>query len=451
MIRLGQLVRDPPVEPAMAESVRLAAQVLADTGLALDRPASAWFVPGRIEVLGKHVDYAGGHSLLAATARGFSLVSTPLARPVLRLFDVGRGRRITVDLGPGAELRGASWSSYPATVVRRLARDLPPLEQGLDVAFVNDLPTAAGLSTSSALVVATFLVLAERHRLWNHPAYRRELASLTALAGYLGAVENGYPFSGFAGDQGVGTFGGSEDQTAILCAEPGRLIQVRFCPVVAERTVALPPGRVFAVASSGVAAHKAGGAREDYNRASSLAAAAAAVWRRVTGGSEPHLAAIAQHTGACELGELPARYRAALDAAEATRVEHFLIENEQIVPAAGDALERGDREAFGELVSRSQQCGARLLGNQIPETEGLAELARELGADAASAFGAGFGGSVWALVAEEAVTDFLAAWQARYLEKFPGRAEWARFFATPAAAPARRLAPAGKPHERRSP
>ena len=54
--------------------------------------------------------------------------------------------------------------------------------------------------------------------------------------------------------------------------------------------------------------------------------------------------------------------------------------------------------AFGDLVDRSQQLAERRLGNQVPETIELARSARELGARAASAFGAGFGGSVWALV-----------------------------------------------------
>ena len=450
MIRLGQLATDPPVEPAHAAAVARGARALLEAGQRPGRPASAWFVPGRIEVLGKHVDYAGGRGLVAATSQGFTLVVTPIARPVLRLLDLGRGRRVTVELAAAAELHSTSWSSYPTTVVRRIARDLPPIGRGLDVAFVNDLPTAAGLSTSSALVVATFLVLAERHRLWTREPYRRELGSLPALAGYLGAVENGYPFSTFEEDRGVGTFGGSEDHTAILCAQADRLKAFRFCPVTLERTLPLPAGRVFAVASSGVAAHKAGGAREDYNRASRLATESAAAWRRLTGGTEPHLAAIARTTGARCFEELPAEFRAVLAPDQATRVEHFLIENEELVPAAGDALARFDRLAFGAVVDRSQECGARLLGNQIPETEALAALARELGADAASAFGAGFGGSVWALVEANAVDDFLDAWRGRYLERFPHRRDSARFFSTPAAAAARRLAPAGLPHQRRS-
>ena len=53
----------------------------------------------------------------------------------------------------------------------------------------------------------------------------------------------------------------------------------------------------------------------------------------------------------------------------------------------------------------------------------------------ASAFGAGFGGSVWALVAVDRIDDFLAAWQRSYAERFPDRAPQATFFPT-AAGPA---------------
>ena len=51
------------------------------------------------------------------------------------------------------------WSNYPMTVARRLARNFPGLARGADIAFLSTLPRAAGLSTSSALVTATYLVL----------------------------------------------------------------------------------------------------------------------------------------------------------------------------------------------------------------------------------------------------------------------------------------------------
>ena len=89
---------------------------------------------------------------------------------------------------------------------------------------------------------------------------------------------------------------------------------------------------------------------------------------------------------------------------------------------------------FGRLVDRSQQLTTTLLGNQVAETVALAKSARQQGAVAASAFGAGFGGSVWALVKRTELTGFLAAWQAEYAAAFPHRR--GDFFATDAGAAA---------------
>ena len=81
-------------------------------------------------------------------------------------------------------------------------------------------------------------------------------------------------------------------------------------------------------------------------------------------------------------------------------------------------------------VDWSQWATERLLGNQIPETVFLAHSAREVGATAASAFGAGFGGSVWALVQCDDASRFLNVWEQRYRRAFPARADGAQFFAT---------------------
>jgi galactokinase len=70
-------------------------------------------------------------------------------------------------------------------------------------------------------------------------------------------------------------------------------------------------------------------------------------------------------------------------------------------------------------VDQSQQAAEKLLGNQIPETSFLARQARKLGAVAASAFGAGFGGSVWALVPEVEAHAFRARWADAYAKEFP--------------------------------
>ncbi len=406
-------------------------------------PASAVFVPGRIEVLGKHTDYAGGRSLLAASSQGLLFCFRPRSDSLLRVTDVTRG--LEAELWIAADMASPTgWPNYLATVARRLAANFPrpggePL-RGADVAFTSDLPRAAGMSSSSALVVGTYLVLAEVNTLAEHPAYRAAISTLENLGEYLGSVENGLDYRTLAGEAGVGTFGGSEDQTAILCSTAGRLRQYSYCPVRHERTIGLADHLEFAIAECGVRAPKTGSAKEAYNRASRLAAGIAEAWRAATGRDEPHAAAVLAlgPEARRRLKEILADYETEefTGAELARRLEHFATESEEIVVAAGDALAAGDFGRFGELVDRSQAGAERLLDNQIPETVHLAASARRLGALAASAFGAGFGGSVWALVERSHGERLLAAWREDYLRAFPQRAG-ARFFRTRAGTGAR--------------
>jgi galactokinase len=394
---------------------------------------SRWFVPGRIEVLGKHTDYAGGRSLLCAVERGFCVVARPRADAVVRIADAVLGLETRLAL---SEIRDAGdvggWTVYPATVVRRIARDFPGALSGADVAFASDLPRSAGLSSSSALVVAVFAALAAANALEEREEYKASLRRPEDLAGYLGAVENGLSFGPFAGNRGVGTFGGSEDHTAILCCRAGRLAQYAFRPVRFERDVALPPGWTLVIGASGVAAEKAGAARDSYNRLSLAAAAVFELWRE-SGGTGETLGDAVRKPGA------PERMREVLTASShphfsarelLDRFEQFVEESEVLVPAAVDALARSDARAFGGVVARSQAGAERLLRNQIPETIGLVASARSLGAIAASAFGAGFGGSVWALVPAGEADRFRASWEGDYRRRFPDAAASSELFVT---------------------
>jgi galactokinase len=111
----------------------------------------------------------------------------------------------------------------------------------------------------------------------------------------------------------------------------------------------------------------------------------------------------------------------------------------RFVHAAGDALAIGDLFGLGAIVDASQSTAVRLLGNQVPETIALAQSARELGAVAASAFGAGFGGSVYALVDTAGAEEFRHRWVKAYSAAFPNRGADATFFVTRAGPPATSL------------
>ncbi len=397
----------------------------------------AFWVPGRVEFLGKHTDYAGGRSLLCAVERGICIVAVARKDRRLRITDARTGETIDAEMDPTAGARAGHWSTYPITVARRMARDFGEPLVGADVAFASDLPRASGMSSSSALVVATFLALAEVNEVRERAEYRRLFSSLGRLAEYLGAVENGYAYEGFAGDAGVGTFGGSEDHAAILCARPGQLVQYSFCPVRFERAVPLPADHELVIAYSGVTAEKIGAVREHYNRLSQATQELAADWRAATGRDDATLGdVVASAPDAADriLSMVRDRKGEVHD-----RLAQFVVESTELIPLAGDALLRGDLAELGALVDRSQAGAEQWLRNQIDETIRLVRDARSSGAVAASAFGAGFGGAVWALVRASDAETFRAKWADGYAARFPSAARGAEFFVTRAGPAATRL------------
>jgi len=401
-----------------------------------------WFVPGRIEVLGKHTDYAGGRSLLCTTERGFCVAAFPRDDSLVRISDVVRGQAFEFLISPDLEVPTSSWRLYATVVARRLTRNFRGTLRGADIALASDLPSAAGMSSSSALVVAMYAVLSAVNCIAEREEYRANIITAEDLAGYLGCIENGQSYKLLAGDGGVGTFGGSEDHTAILCTEPRRLQQYSFCPVRLERTVEFPGDSMFVIGVSGVVADKTGSAKALYNRASQGVRSILEIGRSALDSNAATLAAAATSSS-----DAPEKIRAAIreyaSAEDArwllNRFEQFWRESEVIIPKAGDALARHDLVGFGELVGDSQAGAETLLGNQVPETSWLVREARALGAEASSAFGAGFGGSVWALVAREHADEFVLNWSERYLTSRFHAARSSQFFLSAPGPPMVRL------------
>jgi len=429
-------------DTAPARIVRCARE-LVDRGVPGSAPTRIFLVPGRIEVLGKHTDYAGGKSLIAAVERGFVFLVTPRTDGIVRIAAPGEAAS-PAQFTASSDLHvRPGWANYPMTVARRLARDFPGAVPGAEISLESNLPLASGMSSSSALVVGTFLCLAIVGGLVRDPRFIGAVGNPDELAAYLAAVESGQGFGRLPGDAGVGTHGGSEDHTAIIRAEPGRLLQYRFVPPVLERKVFVPSGYRFVIASCGVAAEKTGAMRDRYNRAAGLVRSLRDVWHLAGGRVAASLgAAIRSSPDALDRLKLAVRHaeRPGFPVRDLlTRLDHFVQESEVLVPAAADAL-AGDRlQEFGELVDESQRLADELLGNQIPETVELARSARLLGAAAASSFGAGYGGSVWALVETSHAAAFRRAWQSEYAGSFPGPAERATFCESAAGPPAMRV------------
>jgi galactokinase len=409
-----------------------------------------WYVPGRVEFLGKHTDYCGGRSLLCDVERGFCIIARPRNDHHVNVHALDLDENVSFDLTPELTPENNSWRNYVMTVARRVARNFPPQNgkalRGADIAFASDLPPAAGMSSSSALIIAIFLALSDVNCLDTHPAYRANIHSIEDFAGYMGTNENGQTFGTLVGDRGVGTFGGSQDHTAILLCQPDRLSQYSFCPVRHEATMPWPKGHALVIGVSGVLAEKTGAALEQYNLVSRRAAAIVELWQRITTPKEATVAAIinTSPTAADQLRALlaPGSAGGSPETAKlrlAERLEQFLTESNHIIPETAQAIATNQLDRLGPLIDLSQKNAETLLGNQVPETIALCKIARTHGALAASAFGAGFGGAVWALVPEKNVANFVHQWRNQYNTQFPNCAKRSNFLITRPGPAARRV------------
>ena len=398
----------------------------------------SWFVPGRVEVLGKHTDYAGGRSLLIASEQGVTASATDAPDGAVPGTVTARSTAAEGDVhlvaGQPSGLPAGHWGNYVQATIDRLTLNFGTLKPAV-IEVDSTLPLASGMSSSSALVVSVALALADHNDLWSSPLWAKNIVDRVDMAAYLATIENGLGFKELPGAKGVGTFGGSQDHTAMLNCHSGKLDVFRFAPTVAEGSVLLPDGWTFVVAVSGVLAEKSGAALEAYNNASLQVRRLVELWNSKSSGSANTLAEVLAEDGARE----QMLEWAQEDPRLLARLNAYLVEMEQAIPHAIEALQSGDVEGFGEAAQVSHENADANLGNQVAETNALQRIARELGAVGASGFGAGFGGSVWALVRTDEAEAFAERWLNAYLEEFPEHSERASTLLTEPAASAHRV------------
>lgn len=388
-------------------------------------PRFAWWVPGRLEVFGKHTDYAGGRTLVCAVPRGLALAASPRRDGRIHVHDVGRGQSVALEpAGPGSGIpeQYTGWRHYVEVVAARLARNFPEAALGADIVFASDLPRAAGMSSSSALVVGVAAALVRAGGIDAREEWRANVHDGLDAAGYYACLENGMTFGTLEGDAGVGTHGGSEDHAAILCGVPGRLSALAFMPMRRIGVVPVPDHWRFVLAPCGVPSEKTGAAQEFYNRLAEGAQRLLELWNS----SEPAAPSLAAALGTAgcaaeRLRDLVGRSTIPEwpPAALLKRLDHFIREDGRVA-VARDAFQASDRETLTRLSAGSQADAQTLLENQIPATISLAAAARDHGAFAACSFGAGFGGSVWALVDRRVAEGFVKRWQPGAFVAAPG-------------------------------
>jgi galactokinase len=181
----------------------------------------------------------------------------------------------------------------------------------------------------------------------------------------------------------------------------------------------MPDDWRFVLAPSVVRSSKTGNAQAAYNNLARGAQVLLEIWNR-SNPPAPSLEAVVELGGTDTLRDLVRGSSIPEWPPDVLhkRLEHFFREDAR-VPEALEAFRAADFARVGALAESSQADAEHLLGNQVPETIALARLARERGAFAACSFGAGFGGSVWALVDRDA-QGFAERWQPGAFVARPG-------------------------------
>ena len=350
--------------------------------------------PGRVNLIGEHIDYCGLSVLPMAVQRNVRIAFHTRTDREVRLVnrDPGFGPSTftlseTIPSAPAGD-----WGNYARAAAQALVPRFPDL-RGIDAQVESDLPIAAGLSSSSALVVATALAILHANGVSVAPPDLMDLMDLLAR-----------------GERYVGTAGGGMDQSIILGAQTGCASRIDFHPLRLTPT-AVPADWQFIVAWSMVHAEKSGAAREEYNarprQADEVRRLVAARLGHPEATSYPALLAAAP---APELLEIAGQ---SLPTVLSKRFRHVVTEGIRVRQAEA-AMAGQDLRAFGQLLDDSHQSLRDDYEVSRVELDQLVELAREAGAAGARLTGAGFGGSIVALCLAERAPQVMTALRERF-------------------------------------
>ena len=314
-------------------------------------------VPGRVNLIGEHIDYLGYPVLPMAITRRLRLDFQPLEHPEIRVESATYGSRQfawTQKIPPSPP---GDFGNYIKAAAQLVANRWG-VANGFEGSIASSIPAAAGLSSSSALVIAATLALLRVRGL--QPDFDELMEVLPE------------------GERYVGTRGGGMDHAVCLAGRRGCAIEVRFHPVKVT-PLYIPEDWAFFVAHSLQRAEKSGAAREDYNRRRALA-----------------------------------------EAGDASALRHACSERQRVEDAMR-AMGANDIEAFGAILKASHRSLRDDLKVSCDRADRLVEASLAAGALGARIMGGGFGGYVLGLCRVRNVEETLARLDRDHFSSLPER------------------------------
>ncbi len=350
--------------------------------------AEAFFAPGRVNLIGEHTDYNGGHVFPCALTIGTYAVARKRDDRKLRFYSMNFERLGIIessldDLKPSKE---AGWTNYPKGVIWAFGEKGYKVDCGFDILLNGNIPNGSGLSSSASVEVVTGYILSEMLGL-DIP--NQELAIIGQFS------ENNF--------NGVNC--GIMDQFAIAMGKKDNAIFLDTSDLSFEYAPIKLEGAKIVISCSN---KKRGLGDSKYNE------------RRAE--CEEALGEIQSGMGINTLGDLDEEQfekvkMAIKDENRRKRAKHAVYENQRTIKAV-NALKNNDIELFGKLMNESHVSLRDDYEVTGEELDTLVEEAWKVdGVIGSRMTGAGFGGCTVSIVKDEAVDTFIENVGKSYKEK----------------------------------
>ncbi len=350
--------------------------------------AQVYFAPGRVNLIGEHTDYNGGHVFPCALTIGTYAVARKRQDRVLQFYSMNFENLGVIgctldDLKPAPE---AEWTNYPKGVMWAFEQRGMKIPCGMDILLNGNIPNGSGLSSSASVEVLTGYILRD---LFGFEVSNQDLALIGQYS------ENNF--------NGVNC--GIMDQFAIAMGKESHAIFLDTANLSYEYAPIKLEGAKIVIACSN---KKRGLGDSKYNERRSECETALAELQKVI--SVKSLGELSEETFE--------QYKNAIGSdVRRKRAKHAVYENQRTLQAVA-ALKEGNITLFGQLMNSSHVSLRDDYEVTGIELDTLVEEAWKVeGVIGSRMTGAGFGGCTVSLVKDEAIDTFIEKVGAAYLEK----------------------------------
>lgn len=358
--------------------------------------ARFYFSPGRVNLIGEHTDYNGGHVFPCALTLGTYGAARKREDNKIHFYSMNLDSFGVVEasLDDLTNKKEYNWANYPLGVVWAFKEKGHTITSGFDMVIWGNIPNGSGLSSSASLEVLTGVILTDLFEIKD--------LSMTDLALIGQYSENNFN----------GCNCGIMDQFAVAMGKKDHAIFLDTSDLSYEYAPCVLDGAKIVITNSKVKHSLVDSAYND--RRNECATALKALQ------SELDIQALGDLTPE----EFEAHKSLIKDEIQLQRAKHAVYENQRTIDAV-TALKAGDIESFGKLMNQSHISLRDDYDVSCEEIDILVDLAWKIpGVLGSRITGGGFGGCTVSIVKDESVDTFIETIGKTYLEKVGHEAEF---------------------------